>query len=107
MGANASVPTIDDVLAWPVTVDVPTAGRCFGLGRDVSYDLVLAGNFPIAVLKFGKQLRVTRSAILAALGIPETAITAPGNTLTKGSSAQVHGAASDTRSEAHAKRIAA
>lgn len=61
----------DQVLALPVTVDVPTAGRCFGLGRNVSYDLARLGQLPVPVLQLGRSLRVTRASILAALGIAE------------------------------------
>jgi hypothetical protein len=46
MSGPGAVPTAADVLTWPVTVDVPTAGRCFGLGRDVSYELARTGGFP-------------------------------------------------------------
>jgi predicted DNA-binding transcriptional regulator AlpA len=64
-----TVPTLDDIRAWPATVDVPTAGRAFGIGRDESYRLVHQGAFPVPVLKLGRYLRVTRSSVLAALGI--------------------------------------
>lgn len=63
-----TVPTIDEVRAFPVTVDLPTAGRCFGLGRDASYDLARQGVFPAPVLRLGRRLAVTRAALLQALG---------------------------------------
>lgn len=65
-----TVPTIDEVRAFPVTVDLPTAGRCFGLGRDASYDLARQGTFPCPVLRPGRRLVVTRAALLQALGEP-------------------------------------
>ena len=55
-----------------MVVDLPTAGRCFGLGRDASYGVAKAGDFPVPVLKLGKALRVTRASILAALGIADS-----------------------------------
>jgi hypothetical protein len=61
----------EEVLALPVTVDVPTAGRAFGLGRDASYDLARMGQLPVPVLRLGRSLRVTRASLLSALGMAE------------------------------------
>jgi hypothetical protein len=66
------VPTPDEILAWPATVDVPTAGRAFGVGRDESYRLVREEQFPVPVLRLGRYLRVTRASVVAALGITDT-----------------------------------
>jgi hypothetical protein len=63
--------TADEVRALPATVDVPTAGRCFGLGRDASYQAARDGSFPVPVLRLGQRLRVTRSDLMAVLGISE------------------------------------
>ncbi|HKT00404.1 MAG TPA: DNA-binding protein [Rugosimonospora sp.] len=68
---STSVPTPDEVRAWPVTVDVPTAGRAFGIGRDEAYRLAREGTFPVPVLRLGRYLRVSRAAVLAALGVPD------------------------------------
>jgi hypothetical protein len=65
------VPTRDQIRAWPATVDVPTAGRAFGLGRDESYRLEREGRFPVPVLRLGRYLRVIRATVLQALGIDE------------------------------------
>jgi hypothetical protein len=51
--------TIDEALVLPVSVDLATAGRAFGLGRTKSYELARAGQFPCPVLT------------LAALGIED------------------------------------
>lgn len=107
MAAAREVPTATDILNWPVTVDVPTAGRCFGLGRDVSYDLARTGQFPTPVLRLGRSLRVTRAALLGALGVADSASAAPSNSLAKGQFQQVPGSASDSRSEAHGRFQAA
>jgi hypothetical protein len=66
-----SAPTADEVRSWPVTVDVRTAGRAWGLGRDQAYRLAREGRFPVPVLRFGRYLRVTRASVLDALGISE------------------------------------
>ncbi|MFI5495279.1 hypothetical protein [Actinoplanes sp. NPDC051859] len=63
----------EQVLALPVTVDVPTAGRCFGLGRNASYELARRDALPVPVLKLGRSLRVTRASLLAALGMADEA----------------------------------
>ncbi|SCG46815.1 DNA-binding protein [Micromonospora humi] len=71
---TVNVPTIEQVRAYPVTVDlVPTAGSCFGLGRNLSYDLARQGAFPCPVLRLGRRLVVTRAALLQALGEPTEA----------------------------------
>jgi hypothetical protein len=70
--------TVDEVLALPVTVDLPTAGRAFGLGRTKSYEYARTGEFPCKVLTLGSRFVVTRRSILAALGIDETAAVGPG-----------------------------
>jgi hypothetical protein len=66
------VPTPDEIRAWPVTVDVPTAGRAFGVGRDEAYRLAREGRFPVPVLRLGRYLRVTRAAVLHALGVADS-----------------------------------
>lgn len=62
------IPTEEEVRAFPVTVDLPTAGRCFGVGRTVAYELARAGKFPCQVLPVGRRYKVTKTALLIALG---------------------------------------
>jgi Tfp pilus assembly protein PilW len=77
----------DELLALPVSVDLATAGRAFGLGRTRSYELARAGEFPCRVIPVGRKFRVPRSALLEALGIkdntanPEPAALCPARTL--------------------------
>jgi predicted DNA-binding transcriptional regulator AlpA len=66
---NNRPPTVEEIQAWPVTVDIQTAGRAFGIGRDQAYRLAREGTFPVPVLHLGRYLRVTRSSVLNALGI--------------------------------------
>lgn len=74
----------DELLALPVTVDLKTAGRAFGLGRTRAYELARAGEFPCRVIPVGRKFKVPRSALLEALGIkdnatgPEPAALCPG-----------------------------
>jgi hypothetical protein len=63
----------DELLALPVSVDLTTAGRAFGLGRTRAYELARAGQFPCRVIPVGRKFRVPRSALLEALGIDDSA----------------------------------
>ncbi|WP_088284710.1 helix-turn-helix domain-containing protein [Kineosporia sp. A_224] len=65
----------EELLALPVTVDIVTAGRAFGISRDTSYELLRRGEFPCRTLKVGRLRRVPRAEILRALGVEESAIT--------------------------------
>lgn len=59
----------EEVLSLPVTVDLETAGRAFGMGRTKAHELVRSDEFPCPVKLFGKRYRVLRADLLAALGI--------------------------------------
>jgi hypothetical protein len=61
--------TIEELLALPVSVDLETAGRAFGLGRTKAHELARAEEFPCPVKVFGKRYRVLRADLLPALGI--------------------------------------
>jgi hypothetical protein len=69
--------TMDELLALPVSVDLVTAGRAFGMGRTKSFELARRDEFPCRVLKIGKKYRVPRSAIFDALGIGSAAAIGP------------------------------
>jgi hypothetical protein len=60
----------DELLALPVTVDLVTAGRAFRMGRTKAYELARTDQFPCQVLPLGRRFVVTKSALLAALGVP-------------------------------------
>jgi hypothetical protein len=59
----------DELLALPVSVDLATAGRAFGLGRTKAFELAKQNEFPCKVIRVGHKYRVSRSAIFAALDI--------------------------------------
>lgn len=61
--------SVEELLALPVSVDLVTAGRAFGLGRTKAFELAQGGEFPCRVLRVGRKYRVPRSAIFEALGI--------------------------------------
>lgn len=59
--------TLDEIRSWPVTVDVPTAGRAIGISRSYSYALAERGEFPCRVLRVGSRYRVPTAGIVALL----------------------------------------
>ncbi len=61
--------TEDELRELPVSVDLVTAGRCFGIGRTKAFELAKADEFPCRVIRVGKKYRVPRSAIFEALGL--------------------------------------
>lgn len=75
MSASAEriqLPTLDEIRTWPATVDLVTAGRPFGLGRNGSYELAKAGRFPVRVIKIGHRLRVVTAELVALLAAEVT-----------------------------------
>ena len=64
--------TADEVLALAASTDLRTAGRAFGIGSDASYAMAREGTFPVPVLRVGRQYRVTRASLIAALGLTES-----------------------------------
>ena len=74
---SVRVPTPEEIRAWPVTIDVPSAGRAFGIGRDESYRLAREGRFPVQVLHLGRYLRVARASVLNALSVSEYSLALP------------------------------
>ena len=63
----------EELLGLPVTVDLETAGRAFGLGRTKSYQLARAGEFPVPILPLGARFRVRKTDIMQAVGIADLA----------------------------------
>lgn len=57
-----------ELRALPVSVDLVTAARAFGIGRSQAYELARQGTFPVQVLRVGRKLRVTRADLLRSLG---------------------------------------
>lgn len=66
---TARAMTTTELLALPVTIDLVTAGRAFGIGRSGSYDLAARGEFPCRIVRVGRALRVPRAELLRVLGV--------------------------------------
>ena len=61
----------EEILALDAAVDIPTAGKCFGMGRSKAYELARTDKFPVPVLPLGATFCVTRASILAKLNIED------------------------------------
>jgi len=66
--------SMEELLALPVSVDLRTAARAFGIGRDAAYRMAAAGIFPCPVRREGQQYRVTRPDLFRAVGLPPDAV---------------------------------
>lgn len=70
--SGGGVWTEERIRALGAITDLPTAGRVFGLGRALSYDLARTGDFPVPVLRVGARYKVPVAGILTALGLSPT-----------------------------------
>lgn len=61
--------TEERIRALGAITDLPTAGRVFGLGRALSYELARTGDFPVPVIRVGARYKVPIAGILTALGL--------------------------------------
>jgi len=67
-----------ELLALPVTVNLPTAARALGLGRSTAYGLARRGEFPCRVLRVGSSYRIPTADLMRVLGVePPTPEEAP------------------------------
>ncbi|MFI2258912.1 DNA-binding protein [Streptomyces tubercidicus] len=63
---------LEELLALPATVNVVTAGRALGIGRDKAYALIRAGGFPVRTLELGGTVRVSTVELWKVLGVEST-----------------------------------
>ena len=61
--------SLEELLELPVMVDLETAGRAFGLGRTVSYELARSETFPCPVHRLGRYYRVRKAELMTSLGL--------------------------------------
>ncbi|MFE4399166.1 MULTISPECIES: helix-turn-helix domain-containing protein [Streptomycetaceae] len=66
--------TFAEAFELPLTVDVRTAARAFGVCVATAYKMIHAGRFPCLVLRFGRCYRIPTALLLRALGIEERPI---------------------------------
>lgn len=53
----------------PTTVSVEVAGALLGISRTTAYRLASCGEFPVGVLRVGRQLRVPTALLAGLLGL--------------------------------------
>ncbi|MCX5386268.1 helix-turn-helix domain-containing protein [Streptomyces sp. NBC_00083] len=63
--------TFREIFNLPVSVDLGTAARAFGMCRNTAYRLVAQGTFPCRVVRVGRRHRVLTVELLSALGVEE------------------------------------
>lgn len=67
----------------PALLDVPDAARVLGIGRSMAYELVRRGEWPTAVLRVGRLIKIPSGPLLrlvetgGAAGTSEPELTAP------------------------------
>ncbi|MFC8845801.1 MULTISPECIES: hypothetical protein [unclassified Micromonospora] len=66
---SGEVWTEERIRALGAITDLPTAGRVFGLGRALSYDLARTGGFPVPIIRVGARYKVPVAGILTVLGL--------------------------------------
>jgi hypothetical protein len=76
-GARAPLGLTDaEIEALPATLDIVTAGRLFGIGKNKARDLANRGEFPCETFKVGKRHAVAKHAALVRLGLRAAPIAA-------------------------------
>ncbi|MEU2673406.1 DNA-binding protein [Streptomyces sp. NPDC007164] len=63
--------TFREIFDLPVSVDLRTAARAFGMCMGTAYRLVARNEFPCPTVPVGRRHRVRTVELLAALGIEE------------------------------------
>lgn len=67
--APSGVMGLEELLALPATVNVTTAGRTLGIGRDKAYELIRSGQFPVRTVPLGGTIRVPTAELWKILGV--------------------------------------
>lgn len=60
--------TVEELHGLPVTIDLLTAAKAFGIGRTVAYSLARRNAFPCRVFRVGARYLVAREDLFRALG---------------------------------------
>lgn len=56
--------TTEELAALPAVVDLRTAAKALGLGRDNAYQMARDNAFPVEVLSLGRYLRVRKADLM-------------------------------------------
>lgn len=60
-------PSLEEIRAWPPTVNVRDAARALGISTAHAYATISAGNFPGRIIVVGNRIKVTRDSLLSLL----------------------------------------
>ncbi|MFE2927775.1 helix-turn-helix domain-containing protein [Streptomyces goshikiensis] len=72
MSARPESPlTFAEAFGLPLSVDLRTAARAFGMCMGTAYRLVRIGGFPCSVVRVGRKFRVPTAELMRSLGIEE------------------------------------
>jgi Helix-turn-helix domain len=63
--------TFAEAFNLPVTVDLRTAARAFGICTSTAYQLARMGTFPCPVLRISGRYRIPTAELMRVLGIEE------------------------------------
>jgi hypothetical protein len=67
--ATSGAMGVEELRGLPATVNVTTAGRALGIGRDKAYELIRKGVFPVRTLSLGDTVRVPTAELWRILGV--------------------------------------
>ncbi len=54
----------EELAGLPALLDVPDAARVLGIGRSLAYELVRRGEWPTAVLRVGRLIKIPSGPLL-------------------------------------------
>lgn len=54
----------EELAGLPALLDIPQAARVLGIGRSLAYDLVRRGEWPTAVLRVGRLIKIPSGPLL-------------------------------------------
>ncbi|WP_405570115.1 helix-turn-helix domain-containing protein [Streptomyces phaeochromogenes] len=63
--------SFSEMFDLPVTVDLRTACRAFGIGSTTAYRLIREGEFPCDIRRVGRRYRIPTNELMRALGIED------------------------------------
>ncbi|MDX3571096.1 helix-turn-helix domain-containing protein [Streptomyces sp. ID05-47C] len=63
--------SFSEMFDLPVTVDLRTACRAFGIGSTTAYRLIREGEFPCSIRRVGRRYRIPTNELMRALGIED------------------------------------
>lgn len=64
---RAAAPTLEEIRAWPATVDVPRGADALGVSRSHAYELAKRGEFPARTIQVGGRIRVITASLIRLL----------------------------------------